>query len=129
MAFHNEVGKIGEKIVREFLVKQGFRVVETNFSSFHHGEIDIIAKDKKHITHFIEVKSSSVDSLVKDSKRHIDPRENFNRTKYARLLKTIEHYVILNNIREGEYRLDLACVYVDMKTRQAKVDFLENITL
>jgi len=48
-------GKWGEKIAREYLVKNGYIVVATGFRS-RFGEIDIIAKNKEYLT-FVEVKT------------------------------------------------------------------------
>ena len=61
MAEHNEIGKIGEKITKTFLMKHDFSVLETNYRT-KYGEIDIIAtKDSK--IRFIEVKSVKVRDL------------------------------------------------------------------
>ena len=128
MAYHNEIGKLGEDIAKAFLVKQGLSFIESNFISYHHGEIDLIFKDKKNKKiHFIEVKSIRVNSLMEESKGHIDPRDNFTREKRTKLLKTIEYYCLRSKISESDWQLDLACVYIDMTTRQAKVEYLQNI--
>ena len=130
MAHHNEVGKLGEDIAKAFLVKQGLSFLESNFISYHHGEIDLIFKNKKSDRfHFIEVKSIKVNSLMEESKGHIDPRDNFTRDKYRKLLKTIEYYCLKNKILEKNWQLDLACIYIDMTTRQAKVEYIPNILL
>jgi putative endonuclease len=123
-----EIGTLGENIAKEFLMKQGFSFVESNFLSYHHGEIDLVFKrDSKY--HFIEVKSIQVSSLMKESKSHIDPRDNMTLAKYHRLLKTVEYYCIANKVGEGSWQLDLACVYIDMTTRSAKVELVPNIIL
>ena len=128
MAYHNEIGKLGEDIAKAFLVKQGLSFVESNFISYHRGEIDLIFKDKKNKRiHFIEVKSIRVNSLMEESKGHIDPRDNFTREKRTKLLKTIEYYCLRNKVSESDWQLDLACIYIDMTTRQAKVEYLQNI--
>ena len=130
MAFHNEIGKLGEDIVKAFLMKQGLSFLGANFTSYHRGEIDLIFESKElSKLHFIEVKSIRVNSLMKESKGHIDPRDNFTKDKYSKLIKTIEYYCILNNVRNQAWQLDLACVYIDMTTRQAKVEYIPNVIL
>ena len=52
-----ETGQSGEKLAVEFLKKQGFKIMETNFNS-KFGEIDIIAKEKDCLV-YIEVKTRS----------------------------------------------------------------------
>jgi len=125
MAEHNELGKIGEEIAKTFLMKQGFSFVEANYSC-HFGEIDLIFR-KGEIIHFIEVKSIKVGSLHVKSKEGIDPRDNLTKSKWGKLLRTIEVYSHHKGIKEGNWRLDLACIYIDMTTRQAKVEMLENV--
>ena len=43
MAEHNELGKLGEELAVEFLQKNGYAILETNWT-FQKAEIDIIAK-------------------------------------------------------------------------------------
>lgn len=47
-------GDVGEKIAKEYLLQQGYRVVATNFKNTI-GEIDIIAYDEDVLV-FVEVK-------------------------------------------------------------------------
>lgn len=55
MARHNELGKWGENVAKEFLVRKGYAIVESNWR-MHNYEIDIIAmKDNRII--FVEVKT------------------------------------------------------------------------
>ena len=42
MALHNNIGKLGEEAVAEYLRREGFTVVATNWR-MNHLEIDIIA--------------------------------------------------------------------------------------
>lgn len=48
------LGKAGEAIAAEFLVKKGYVILETNYT-IKTGEIDIIAWEKEYIV-FVEVK-------------------------------------------------------------------------
>ena len=43
MAEHNEVGKIGENLAREYLVKEGYKIIEQNYKT-KYAEIDLIAE-------------------------------------------------------------------------------------
>ena len=49
------VGKTGEEIAEIYLIKNGYKILERNFSC-RQGEIDIIARDIKEIV-FVEVKT------------------------------------------------------------------------
>lgn len=59
---NQKIGVIGENIAETFLVKQGFLVIDRNFSS-RFGEIDIIAL-KNNQYHFIEVKTITVSRVT-----------------------------------------------------------------
>ena len=57
MAEHNELGKLGEELAVEFLRKEGYRILETNWM-FQKAEIDILAQ-KENILAVVEVKTRS----------------------------------------------------------------------
>jgi len=57
MAAHNDLGRKGEKLAIDYLLSDGYSVLETNYR-FSRAEIDIIAK-KNNILVFVEVKSRS----------------------------------------------------------------------
>ena len=50
------VGALGEQTAAEYLVKQGYRILERNFRS-RGGEVDIVAKDRQGCIAFVEVKT------------------------------------------------------------------------
>lgn len=126
MAEHNEIGKNGEKIACLFLVKHGFRVLETNYWT-KYGEIDIVAqKDQK--LHFIEVKSVKVNDFERVSGLRVQPEDNLTNTKWGRFTISVETYLQHKEIDPGIlWCIDLACVYIKTSTREGKVKFLENI--
>mgnify|MGYP005873011253 CR=1 FL=1 len=47
MAQHNETGRKGEELAREYLIGQGYEILDTNWI-FNHKEIDIVAKKDDH---------------------------------------------------------------------------------
>jgi putative endonuclease len=59
MAKHIEKGKLGENIALEYLIKNDYKILETNWRSGK-AEIDIIAMDGDVLV-FFEVKSRSTD--------------------------------------------------------------------
>lgn len=69
-----KLGELGEKIAEMFLVKQGFLIIDRNYST-RFGEIDIIAL-KNNRYHFIEVKTITV-SRVTNSNRLKDFQDYF----------------------------------------------------
>lgn len=57
MAQHNELGKQGEAIAKEFLLQKGYKILEKNWR-YRRAEIDLIAKEGETLI-FVEVKTRS----------------------------------------------------------------------
>lgn len=51
----NELGRLGEQLAADHLVRRGFRILDRNFRT-RHGELDIVAFDGKTMA-FCEVKT------------------------------------------------------------------------
>lgn len=62
MTTEQETGRLGEELACQFLIEQGYRIIETNFAC-HHGEIDIVAEEKGDLV-FIEVKCRTGPAFV-----------------------------------------------------------------
>lgn len=88
MAEHNRVGHWGENLAVEYLVKQGYAIVETNWK-LHRYEIDIIAMSGNRII-FIEVKTRT--SSVNDPLLAVDRR------RMSRMAVAAHNYIIQRQI-------------------------------
>jgi len=104
-------GNIAEEKGVEYLLQNGFRVVERNFYS-RFGEIDIIAI-KDGVLHFIEVKSA-LDYEVAIN--------NITKTKLSRIIKTAQIYMKKNSL-EIDFSIDALIITPN------GIDLIENITL
>jgi putative endonuclease len=103
MAKHNDLGKLGEELAVEFLVKKGYSIVATNWT-FQKAEIDIIAK-KENVLAVVEVKTrSSIDFGL--------PQDFVSPKKIQLLVKAINEYVIANDL-EVEVRFDIIALHKD----------------
>lgn len=122
-------GNIGEAVAEKFLAGRGFTVIARNYLK-PFGEIDIIAK-KQGKYHFVEVKTVSREIQEGSVSRVTDeynPMENVHPKKLARLHRTIETYLMENNVsHETPWQLDVITVQLDLNNKKAKVDHLENI--
>lgn len=126
MAEHTEIGKIGEKIAKTFLMKHGFSVLETNYRT-KFGEIDIVAKKDSKLR-FIEVKSVKVRDFSDISSLSVTPEDNMTKDKWLKCIISIETYLKHRSVtQETPWQVDLACVYINTEIRQGKVKLLENI--
>jgi len=143
---HNQkIGRIGEETACKFLMKQGYQIILRNYRK-KWGEIDIIAK-KDQLIYFVEVKTVSRDltsiganeNLVSHENNKLAenktsdnyrPEDNIHPWKLKRLFRTIQTYLIENNITESVgWQFDAVTVFLDIKNKTAKVDHIKDIIL
>ncbi len=101
MAEHNELGKLGEELAVGFLKKNGYDILETNWT-FQKAEIDIIAQ-KENTVVVVEVKTRSSIAFGL-------PQDFVNPKKIQRLVKAVNEYIITKDIEAG-VRFDIIAVY------------------
>ena len=105
MAEHNELGTLGEELALEFLEKNGYEILETNWT-FQKAEVDIIAK-KDTVLAVIEVKTrSSIEFGL--------PQDFVKPKKIQLLVKAINEYVISNDL-DHEVRFDIIAIQKENK--------------
>lgn len=86
----NQTGVRGEKMAEEFLLQQGFKLIERNFRS-RFGEIDLIMNDGNAVV-FVEVKYRNTNSYGQAG-------DAVNFHKMRKIVKTAEHFIIKNSIK------------------------------
>lgn len=91
MAFHNQLGAAGETAAKEFLIKQGLTIRDTNWR-LNHLEIDIVAQSPGQVLHIVEVKTRSTDA-------HFDPMRAITRQKQRRLVSAANGYMQYYKLR------------------------------
>ena len=122
------IGDAGEDVACVYLENKGDRVVERNYWK-PWGEIDIVTERKGKLV-FVEVKSVSCESVQNISHGTVRPEENMHEGKLRRLHRAIQTYLLDHKVPEDKgWQIDLACVYLDLERKEAKVDLLENIVL
>lgn len=105
MADHNDLGKLGEELAVDFLQKNGYKILETNWV-FQKAEIDIIAQ-KETILAIVEVKTrSSIDFGL--------PQDFVKPKKIQLLVKAVNEYVISNDL-DLEVRFDIIAISKEQK--------------
>lgn len=114
MAYHNELGKIGEQLAVDYLSRNGFVILERNFV-YDKAEIDIIAqKDEKII--IVEVKT-------RNSAYFGDPQDFVSKSKVKLLVKAANEYIVSNRI-EMEARFDIIAILKNQQIEQ--IEHFEN---
>jgi len=100
MAQHNELGKKGEQLAVDFLLKKGYTIRDTNWR-YLKSEVDIIAV-KDGVLAVVEVKTrSSIDFG--------NPQDFVNPKKIKLLVSAIDEYVISKDL-DIEVRFDIIAI-------------------
>ena len=103
MAEHNELGKKGEELAVEFLLNEGYKILDRNWT-FQKAEIDIIAQ-KENILAVIEVKTRSSSDFGL-------PQDFVKSKKIQLLIKAVNAYINDREI-DFEIRFDIIAVQKD----------------
>lgn len=112
-----DIGNLGEDLAVKYLKKQGYKILERNFSVHSIGEIDIIAKDKEYLC-FVEVR------LRKDEE-HGSGKETVDIFKQRKLIKAALMYLKMNNINDHPARFDVVSITGD-GSKKSKVELIKN---
>lgn len=105
MAVHNELGKQGEELAADYLRKEGYEILETNWV-FQKAEVDIIAIKDETLA-VVEVKTrSSIEFGL--------PQEFVKSKKIQLLVKAINEYVIVKNL-DVDVRFDIISIHKNGK--------------
>jgi putative endonuclease len=114
------IGAQGEKIAAEYLVKKGYKILETNVK-LSYKELDIVALKNKTL-HFIEVRSRASSSFG-------SPEESFSPQKARNLKIAISMFLNLrkNKYAYHDYQLDFMAVVIGQPDNLIKITHYENI--
>ncbi len=114
MELRKQMGNTSEDIALEYLVQQGYRLVQRNFTC-KAGEIDLIVQ-KGDILVFAEVRSRT-------GTQYGEPSETVNRKKQDKIKKTAKYYLYCNRYLENCYcRFDVLSIVWQNGT--AKVEWI-----
>ena len=103
----NTYGKKGELIAANYLKKQKYKILETNYKN-QIGEIDIIAKDKNYLV-FVEVKT-------RISKAFGDPLEAIDEEKQFKIRNVATMYLMKNKLLDKvPIRFDAIAILGDIE--------------
>lgn len=114
MANHNQLGKKGEQLAVDFLIENGYDIVERNYR-FNKAEVDIIAQ-KEDVLAIIEVKTRSTTDFG-------NPQDFVKPKQIKNLVKAVDEYVTVNNL-EVDVRFDIIAIVKEKKN--FKIEHLED---
>ncbi len=109
------LGAKGEQLAAEFLLKNGYEILERNFR-YDRAEIDLIAKKENTIV-FCEVKTrkSNVFGVGEDA---VDPK------KRNQIRKAAEGFISGRGLEDHEFRFDV--IVVDVAEHSTRIRIIED---
>ena len=103
MSYAAEIGRIGERMVADFLRSKGYIILRCNYRC-PFGEIDVVAENRDTLA-FVEVKTRAEGALVA-------PEDAVNPAKQIKIIKTAYDFLARLPYRVA-YRFDVAeVIYV-----------------
>lgn len=111
---NRELGNKGEDLACEYLIKNGYEILERNKHFSKLCEIDIIAKYKNKIV-FVEVKTRKTNAFGA-------PMEAITKTKYNNIKTGVLNYISECNIKN--YQIDAIGIILQPNL---KIEHLKNI--
>ncbi len=114
-----EIGAVGEREAAEFLQRNGYTIVKTNYRVGRLGEIDIIANDNEYIC-FIEVKTRRTSTFG-------SPGEAVTKTKQQKIRQIAAIY--LTNTRKMDSKVRFDVVEILMNKTMENANSIKSINL
>jgi putative endonuclease len=112
-----DIGILGEKLARDFLGKNGYHILETNYRC-PEGEIDIVARHEDTLV-FVEVRTKS-------SRQFGSPEESITPAKRRRLRAVASHYQQSHNNLPPSWRIDVIAIQLDRNKQVSRIELIEN---
>lgn len=105
LAMNQILGKLGEDIAVQYLLDNGYKVIDRNYR-FGRNEIDIIVTNQKQIV-FVEVKTRNNNIIG-------EPYQAVTRKKQKQIIKVAHHFLVENCV-ELDARLDVISIVMNEK--------------
>lgn len=116
--YRKKIGTVGEKLAAQWLLENGFTVLDRNVVSWG-GEIDIVAS-KNNVLHIVEVKTT---------RSVINPLEHINFKKLKTLQRAGEKYVRFQVKQEIPFVISVCAVWLNPDETLKNIEFLENVEI
>lgn len=105
MAFHNDLGREGEKRAVVYLKNKGYKILNVNWRG-KYGELDIVA--------LIDSRLVVVEVKTRTSLEHGEPELFVDKKKIRKIVKATNEYIYDYN-RMEEVRFDIVGVYKNLE--------------
>ena len=123
MAEHNYVGKIGEDLARDYLIKEGYKIVEQNYRT-KYAEIDLVAQ--KSLGFLKPSKLVFVEVRTKVGENFGSPEDTINKAKLWKVLQNAKSYTAFKRW-DGPCQIDAVCIVLRPDFSVSRLTHHENI--
>ena len=117
MAGHNDVGKIGEDLAREFLEGKGYEIIEQNYKT-KYSEIDLVA-EKLGVLVFVEVRTKIGENFG-------TPEDTLQNKKLSKVKYNAVSYSAFKKW-QGPIKIDAICIVLNPNYSVSRLNHYENI--
>jgi len=111
------IGDSGEDLAAIYLQNIGYKIIAKKFRT-RRGEIDIVAVDGDTLV-FVEVKT-------RNNEKFGNPIAQITQKKANRIYQTAEEYIVKQNCRDMDCRIDAICVNMDGEAHDYHVEHFIN---
>jgi putative endonuclease len=112
------IGRDAEKRAADFLLRRGYRILETNVR-FTVGELDIIAEDGPTLV-FVEVRA-------RRSSRFGTPEESLTSGKRRRVFRAVELYLQTRHLKEDRpMRIDVVAIDLQPSGAVTRIELIQD---
>ncbi|MBI2482521.1 MAG: YraN family protein [Candidatus Vogelbacteria bacterium] len=119
-----KIGLKGEEVAANYLKSQGFTIIGQNVWN-KWGEIDLVAKQGSK-WHFVEVKTVTRETFSRETEV-FSPEDQLHPGKLRRLARSVEIYLLKNNLDEIDWQIDGLLVYLKPNRETLHVELVEDI--
>ncbi|PID58525.1 YraN family protein [candidate division KSB3 bacterium] len=112
-----KIGKKGEQLAYEYILRQGYTVLERNFRC-KLGEIDLIAGDRNMVV-FLEVRTKS-STACGPAYNSVTPR------KQQHVKRTALFYIAQRNLVNTQFRFDVIGITLNLSNGTHTLDHIQN---
>ena len=112
MSRNQNVGKVGEAKARDYLIDEGYKIIEIGFNNSRWGELDIICS-KDGILVFVEVKTRT-------SRKFGVPESAVTTHKIRALKRTATYYCKTHPECSKSLRIDVISIILDQNLTDVK---------
>ena len=125
MAEHNYVGQVGEKLAREYLEKEGYKILEQNYKT-KYAEIDLVAEKPAGFLGLGKPSLVFVEVRTKIGENFGSPEDTLNKNKLHKVLWNALTYSAFKKW-DGPCRIDAVCIVLKPDYSVSRLTHHENV--